>query len=162
MQPVLAAVLENMAELLKRSTPPPRSRIDGKGVDNDGNGIPDAISFPQANGLTTQFWPFVDDPAIDTFLDEQIPTNVPGLTPRYLEVLTALDHEAGLVLPQTSCRLGGFRLSADARLLPFEDFFAHWKNKGDYQSCVEHTMNQLSQQRLYDRRLGQVPTAPPR
>jgi len=154
MQPVLAAMLENMAELLKYGTPPPRSRIDGQGVDNDGNGTPDAISFPQANGQATQFWPFVDDPAIDTFLDEQIPTSVPGLTARYLEVLAALNHEAGLMLPQTSCRLGGFRLSADARLMPFEDFFAHWKSKGEYQACVEHTLNWLSQQRLYDRRLA--------
>ena len=161
MQPVMAAVIENMAELLKRGTAPPRSRIDGQGVDNDGNGIPDAISFPQANGQEAQFWPFVDDPAIDTFLDEQIPTSVPGLAARYLEVLTALNHEPALALPQTSCRLGGFRLSADARLLPFEDFYARWKNKGQYQSCVVNTMNVLSQQRLYDLRLGQVPAAPP-
>ncbi|HKQ74510.1 MAG TPA: hypothetical protein VJ810_12535 [Blastocatellia bacterium] len=155
MQPVMAAMIENMAELLKRGATPPRSRIDGRGVDTDGNGVPDAISFPQANGQSTQFWPFVDDPAIDTFIDEQIPTSVPGLAARYLEVLAVLNPEPALSLPQTSCRLGGFRLSVDARLSPFEDFFAHWRSIGNYRACGEHTMNQLSQQRLYDRRLGE-------
>ena len=115
----------------------------------------DAISFPQANGQSTQLWPFVDDPAIDSFLGEQIPTDVPGLTARYLEVLAALAPEPGLILPKTACRLGGFVLAADARLVPFEDFFAHWKNKGEYQACVVQTMYELSQQRLYDRRLGE-------
>jgi hypothetical protein len=155
MQPVTAAVIENMAELLKHGTPPPRSRLDGQGVDADGDGIPDAISFPQVGGQATQLWPFVDDPAIDTILSEQIPTSVPGLTARYLEVLSALDHEPALALPKTTCRLGGFILAADARLVPFDDFSAHWRNSGDHHSCVEHTINRLSQQRLYDRRLGQ-------
>jgi len=155
MKPVVAAIIENMAELLRHGTPPPASRIDGQGVDTDGNGIPDAISFPQAGGQSTQLWPYIDDPAIDTILSEQIPTNVPGLTPRYLEVLAALTHEPALGLPKTTCRTGGFILEADARLVPFADFSEHWRNPGEYQACVEHTMNRLSQQRLYDRRIGQ-------
>ena len=152
MQPVVAAVIENMAELLERHTAPPRSRIDGQGVDHNGDHIPDAIRFPQANGQSTELWPFVDDPAIDSFLGDQIPTSVPGLTPRYLEVLAALHHEPGLVLPGTSCRLGGFVLGIDARLVPFVP--SPWR-RGEYHACVEHTINLLSQQRLYDRRLEQ-------
>lgn len=155
MKPVVAAIIENMTELLKHDTRPPASRIDGQGVDTDGNGTPDAISFPQAGGQSTQLWPFVDDPTIDTILSEQIPTSVPGLTTRYLEVLSALDHAPALALPKTTCRLGGFILEADARLVPFEDFSEHWRNRGKYRSCVEHTMNHLSQQRLYDRRLAE-------
>ena len=155
MQPMIAAVVENMAELLKRGTPPPLSRIDGQGVDHDGDGISDAISFAQASGQSTELWPLVDDPAIDTILSEQIPTGVPGLTPRYLEVLSALPHEPALALPKTECRLGGFVLGIDARLVPFEDFSAHWQSNGEYRACFEQTLNQLSQQRLYDRRIGQ-------
>jgi hypothetical protein len=150
----MAAVIENMADLLKAGKVPPRSRFDGQGVDNNNDGLPDAISFPQANGQSTQLWPFVDDPAIDTFLDEQIPTDVPGLTARYLEVLAALAPQPALALPRTACRFGGYVLSADARLVPFEDFFARWKNKGEYKSCIVQTMKNLSQQRLYDRRIG--------
>jgi hypothetical protein len=155
MQPVMASVIENMATLLSRGTRPPASRIDGQGVDTDGDHIVDAISFPQAGGASTQLRPFVDDPAIDTFLGEQIPTNIPGLTARYLEVLGALDHEPGLLLPKTSCRLGGFILAIDARLVPFEDFSERWRNRGAYRACVQHTINQLSQQRLYDRRIAE-------
>ena len=155
MKPVMAAVIDNMAAWLKYGTPPPRSRFDGTPVDNNNDGVVDAISFPQANGQSTQLWPFVDDPTIDTFLGDQIPTDVPGLTPRYLEVLAALAPEPGLMLPKTACRLGGFVLSSDARLVPFEDFFAHWKNKGEYQACIVRTMNELSQQRLYDPRLAE-------
>jgi hypothetical protein len=154
MKPVLAAVIENMADLLKSGKAPPRSRFDGQGVDNNNDGLPDAISFPQADGQSTQLWPFVDDPAIDTFLGEQIPTDIPNLTPRYLEVLAALAPQPALALPRTACRFGGYVLSADARLVPFEDFFAHWKNKGEYKSCIVQTMNDLSKQRLYDRRIG--------
>ena len=161
MKPVVAAVIENMTELLKHGTAPPQSRIDGQGIDHNGDNIPDAISFPQASGQSTELWPFVDDPAIDTFLGEQIPTSVPGLTARYLEVLAALHHEPGLVLPGTSCRLGGFVLGIDARLAPFEDFFEHWLNRGEYRACVEHTMNRLSQERLYDRRIGQQEMSEP-
>jgi len=154
MKPVLAAIIENMTELLKRGTRPPASRIDGEGIDTDGNGLPDAISFPQAGGQSSQLWPFVDDPAIDTILSEQIPTNIPGLTARYLEVLSALDHEPAIGLPRTTCRVGGYILEADSRLVPFDDFFSHWRNRGEYRSCVEHSMNRLAQQRLYDQRIG--------
>jgi len=155
MKPVVAAAIENMAELLKHGTPPPLSRIDGQGIDTDGDGSTDAISFPQANGQSTQLWPFADDPAIDTILSEQIPTSVPGLPARYLEVLAALRHEPALALPKTACRTGGFILEADARLVPFADFYEHWRSIGEYQSCIEQTINRLSQQRLYDRRIGQ-------
>jgi hypothetical protein len=154
MKPFMAAVIENMAAWLKYGTPPPPSRFDGTPVDNNNDGMVDAISFPQANGQSTQLWPFVDDPAIDTFLGEQIPTDIPNLTPRYLEVLAALKPEPALALPRTACRLGGFVLEADARLVPFADFFAHWKNKGEYKTCVVQTMNELARQRLYDHRLG--------
>jgi hypothetical protein len=157
MQPVVAAAIDNMTELLKRGTPPPPSRIDGQGVDNDADGAFDAIGFQQAGGQSTQLWPFVDDPAMDSFIGEQLPTTLPGLTARYLEVLDALDHGPAIVLPGTSCRLGGFELGIDARLLPFNDFFAHWQSIGAYRACVEDTMNQLSRQRLYDRRLGGIP-----
>lgn len=152
MKPVVAAVIENMTELLKNGTRPPASRIDGQGVDTDANGTPDAISFPQAGGQSTQLWPLIDDPTIDSILSEQIPTSVPGLTARYLEVTAALDHAPALALPKTTCRLGGFILEADARLVPFTDFFAHWQSIGDYRACLQHTMNQLAQQRLYDRK----------
>ena len=155
MQPLMSSVIENMAELLRRGTRPPTSHIDGEGVDTNGDGILDVISFPQAGGASTQLWPFVDNPAIDTFLGEQIPTNIPGLTARYLEVLGALDFEPGLLLPKTSCRLGGFILGIDARLVPFEDFSEHWRNSGQYGACVQDSINHLSQQRLYDRRIAE-------
>jgi hypothetical protein len=162
MKAVVAAIIENMARLLEHHTPPPQSRIDGRGADTNGDGMPDAISFPQAGGQSTQLWPFVDDPAIDTFLAEQISTsNDTALIARYLEVLTALDHEPGLVLPKTSCRLGGFLLGIDAHLVPFEDFSEHWRNRGEYRACVEHTMNRLSHERLYDRRIGQEEMSDP-
>jgi hypothetical protein len=77
---------------------------------------------------------------------------------QYLAVLDALDHGPAIVLPGTSCRLGGFELGIDARLLPFTDFFAHGQSIGDYRACVEETVNQLSRQRLYDRRLGDIPS----
>lgn len=154
MKPLVAAVIENMVRLLKYGDPPPRSRFDGRGVDNDNDGVIDAIAFPQAGGLSTQLWPFVDDPSIDIFLGEQIPTGLPGLTPRYLEVLAALSPEPALSLPRTACRLGGFVLAVDALLVPF-DFFAHWKNEGEYRSCVIRTMGELSHQRLYDHRIGE-------
>jgi hypothetical protein len=153
MQPVMAAVIENMAAFLKRGTRPPASRIDGRGVDTDADGLPDAISFPQAGGTSTQLWPFVDDTTIDTFLGEQIPTSIPGLTARYLEVLAALNHEPGLVLPKTTCRQGGFILGIDAGLVPFEDLSEHWRNGGEYRACVQHSINYLSQQSLYDQRM---------
>jgi hypothetical protein len=56
--------------------------------------------------------------------------------------------------------LGAF---ADARLTPFADMAAHWKNDGAYRACVARSVAGLIHDGLYDPRfLGDVlsPDAP--
>ena len=159
MTPFVAAAIDNLNEWLLRGTPPPRSWINGRALDQDHNGTPDRIEFTRANGTTTSVVPFVEDPAIDTFLSETYELSAaagfPGTVVRYAEVLAALDHVSGsLSLPYLRCRLGGYEFGSEAKLIPFDDLDQHWKNFGQYKSCIEKAINDLARQQLYDKQIG--------
>jgi hypothetical protein len=154
MAPVVAAVLDRAREWT-RGTPPPASRIEGIGIDQDGNGVADAIAFPDAGGGTSQLLPAVDDAAVDSYVGFQFDTAWdPVFVARYVEVLGALAHEPqALSLPGVTCRLGGFVIgeaSSDSQLVPFADMDAHWKSYGQYRRCVAGAVKELAKTGLYD------------
>jgi hypothetical protein len=155
MQPVAGAVIEAAVALLKRGVPPPRSRIDGVGVDTDAVPGPDAVGFAQASGPPTILVPSVYDPVLDVYDGYQDEFSVaggfPNAVPRYLEILGVLDHGPALSLPKVACRLGGFRVSemlSDCELIPF-DFAANWKNAGACTACVKKAVDALAAEGLY-------------
>jgi hypothetical protein len=154
--PVVAAAVDNMKAWITKGTPPPPSRINARAVDTDGDGQPDAITFTQAGGLTTELVPMGDDPTIDTILGERFPvSDDQALVERYLELLPILDHVAdGVRLPSIECRVGGYELAAETRLVPFDDLAARWANYGAYQRCVTQTIEQRSRDGLYDKQIG--------
>jgi hypothetical protein len=145
--------------IIEASTPPPPSRINGRGVDTNGDTAVDAIEFTQAGGATTRLTPFVQDPTIDTFLAEQFELSAaagfPVTTQRYAEILGVLEHVSGsLVLPYVQCRVGGYEFTDTAYLRPFADLQARWQHFGQYRTCVNNTMSTLEAKRLYDKQLG--------
>ena len=159
MAPLVASAIDNMDAWLGRSIPPPRSWINGVALDDDHNGIPDRIQFSRANGSVTSDFPFVEDPAIDAFLGDSFEFSAaggfPGTVARYSEVLTGLDHvSSSLSLPYLRCRLGGYQFAADATLLPSPDLDRRWKSFGQYKSSVEQAMNDLAQEGVYDKPIG--------
>jgi hypothetical protein len=152
--PVVAAAIDNLREWLAREVAPPPSRINGRALDLSGDGIADAIEFAQAGGAT-QWTPFVEDPAIDVFLGEQFELSAaagfPGTVRRYAEVLAALQHEGSLQLPYTTCRLGGYEIGINARLLPFDEANQRWRNSGAYRACLNHAVERLAADGVYDK-----------
>jgi hypothetical protein len=159
MAPVLAAAIDRMQEWIARGTPPPPSRVNGRGIDTNADGVEDAIEFAQAAGAITRAVPFVEDPSIDTILSERFEMSAAagqgGLVGRYAEVLGVLHHVPGsLKLPYNTCRLGGYELFAEARLVPFPDLAERWPNRGSYGACITKAMNRLAAEGLYDRHLG--------
>jgi len=157
--PVVAAAIDNLQTWITTGAQPPRSWINGRAVDETNDGTPDRIVFTRLNGTTTSFTPFIEEPALDVFVDEPIELSAAGgfggTVIRYAEVLAALDHvSGGLNPPYLTCRLGGYQFGADATLEPFGDFGQHWRNLGQYKSCIERSMNALASERLYDRALG--------
>jgi hypothetical protein len=154
MKPVAAAVIDRAVDWAAAGAPAPASRIEGSGLDLNGDAVPDAIAFPYANGGFTTAVPAVDDPVLDTYAGFTADTAFDIVTARYLEPLSAMAHEpAALSLPGVTCRVGGFLVSegfSDSTLLPFANMAAHWKNFGEYQACVARQLVALSQTGLYD------------
>ncbi len=161
MAPVVAAAIDNMNAWIATGTEPPPSRLAGRAVDTDGDGAVDAVEFDQTGGASTRRVPFVEDPAIDTFVGEQFELSVaggfPGTVARYAEVLAALDHEPdALRLPYVECRLGGYEFGplGDTRLAPFGDLRTRWPTFKSFRTSVKGAMSALAAERLYDERLG--------
>ena len=157
--PMVAAALDNLHAWVTRGVAPPRSRINGRAVDTDGDGEIDTIQFAQHGGFTTVYVPFGDDAANDMEMAETLPMSTPqgfgAYVSRYAETLMAMDHDSEEVsLPYNQCRVGAYALDADARLLPFTSLPAVWSDVGQYRACVLDTITQLSQQRLYDATLA--------
>lgn len=154
MQPVVAAVIDRAVDWAAGGTAAPPSRIEGRGLDLTGDGLPDALAFPYANGGFTTAVPAVDDSVLDTYAGFIADTAFDIVTPRYLEPLPAMLHEPGaLSLPGVTCRLGGFVISegfSDATLVPFANMAARWKSFGEYQACVAAQLIALSRTGLYD------------
>jgi len=159
MAPVVAAAIDNLRSWIADGAAPPRSRINGVAQDDNGDGIPDAIEFTQAGDARTRWTPFVEDASIDRFTGEQLELSaafgLPGTARRYAEVLAALDHEPGsLLLPNMSCRLGGYEVGIDARLLPFGDAEARFENPGQHRACLNDAVNRLAAEGVYDNHLA--------
>jgi hypothetical protein len=154
MTPVVAAVIDRAIAWAARGVPAPASRIEGTGIDLDGNGTPDGIAFPYANGGFTTALPAVDDSSLDVYNGFTAETAFDPVTARYLEVLGAMAHEpAAMSLPGVACRLGGFVVSetfSDSRLIPFADMSTRWRNYGDYQACMAQQARSLAATGLYD------------
>ncbi len=155
MAPVVAAALDGLLAWVMNGVAPPPSRIAGLPADTDGDGIPDAIRFPQQGGGTTSLFPYVEDPAIDVTFAQQFELSAAagGLVDRYARVLAEHQHVQGsLVLPYQSCRLGGYELGATATLVPFQDLRERWPGFGDYNSCLKQAVAELGESGLYDRK----------
>ena len=163
MAPVVAAVVDRAVAWASRGVPAPASRLEGRGVDLDGNGTPDGIAFPHANGGVTTSLPALDDSALDTYDGFPFDTAFHPVTGRYLEALDAMAHEpSALSLPGVACRLGGFVISeafSDSRLILFSDMQAHWKNYGRYLLCRAINAFRLAATGLYDVALAPDPHA---
>lgn len=159
MAPVVAAAIDNLRRWIAEGVPPPPSRINGTALDTDGNGIADAIEFSPQVGGPTRLFPFAEDAAIDRILAEQFELSAaggfPGTTRRYAEVLTVLDRVPdSILLPYVRCRLGGFELASDARLVPFADLAARWPGLEAYRACLADAIEKLEADGLYDKELG--------
>lgn len=156
--PLVAAVIDRVVEWAQKGTPAPPSRLEGTGTDVNGDGTPDALAFPYANGGFTTTLPTVDDSSLDEFRGFRADTAFDPVTARYLEMLATMPHEpAALSLPGVTCRLGGFVISetfSDTELLPFIDMSARWKSYGSYRACLAARVNELSATGLYDRSLA--------
>jgi hypothetical protein len=156
----MAAAIENMDAWLRFGTAPPPSHINGQALDENSDGLADRIAFTLANGGTTSVVPFVEDTTIDVFLGDVFELSAAagqGTTvQRYAEVLDALDHvNDSIALPYLTCRVGGYEFAAAAVLTPFPDLKQHFKNFGQYKSCMNHAIHDLSRTGLYDAKLGQ-------
>ena len=158
MKPVIAAVLDRAVDWATRGTPAPASRIEGSGLDLNGDSVPDALAFPYANGGFTTALPAVDDSSLDTYDGFTFDTAFDIVTPRYLEPLAAMTFEPlALSLPAETCRLGGFVISesfSDSTFVPFADMSSRWKSFGEYQMCLAGQLGALSGTGLYDRAYG--------
>ena len=154
MKPVIAAVLDRAVDWAARGTPAPASRIEGKGVDLDGDGLTDALAFPYANGGFTTAVPAVDDSTLDRYDGFTADTAFDIVTSRYLEPLAGMVYDpAALSLPFETCRLGGFVISeafSDSTFVPFTNMAERWKSFGDYRACLASQLTALSQTGLYD------------
>ena len=154
MKPVVAAVIDRAVDWAARGAAAPASRIEGSAVDFTGDGVPDAVSFPYANGGFTTAVPAVDDSSLDAYVGFTADTAFDPVTARYLQSQSSMAHEpSALSLPGVACRLGGFVISdmfSDATFVPFADMTAHWKSFGEYQACVAGQVIALSRTGLYD------------
>jgi hypothetical protein len=160
MAPVVAAVIDRVEAWTRHGTAPPASRIEGDGQDLSGDGVPDMLVFPYADGGTTTLIPHVDNQALDVYNGFQFDTTGTPIVARYLEPLADLPRGAALSLPGVSCRVGGFVISeqfSDSRLVPFADMTAYWKNFTRYRACVAREVSELARTGLYDWRLAPNP-----
>jgi len=153
-KPVVAAVIDATLAWLDYGVRPPTSRIEGTALDRDRDGVADAIAFALSGGGASQLVPVVDDPSIDV-VEGQIDTaDIRSAVVRYADVLAAMSREPeALALPGTTCRLGGFAISAalsDASLVPFPDLSERWRTVGQYQACLIRRAAELQRTNLYD------------
>jgi hypothetical protein len=154
--PYFSAAIRSMRELLAGDAEPPRSRIAGRIVDR-------GLVFDVTGGTTIEM-PVREDPAVDSVqvdamltlrhVDQGIDT---GATARWQAVTEALPHRnESIVGPSIACRIGGYRLRfLGAELTPFSpaELAALYGSFADYRACVQATVSQLEEERLYDPRV---------
>jgi hypothetical protein len=164
------ALFDALERWITRGTPPPASRFNGTPVDADGNGIIDALTFPQKSGPATSLFGFVDDPAEDTLSGPRTAMtaaqNAAGLA-RWLAAQRALaPNPDSIVLGETACRRGGFALVTPQPVgtwfTPYDEqtFLARWGSSAAHQTCRVLTVDALIDEDLYDPRVVTVDILP--
>lgn len=120
LKPLAGALLDALEAWITEGTPPPPSRFNGTRLDGNGDGIVEALTFPQAHGDTTSSFAFVDDPVQDILSgprSEITAAQNPLLLSRWLGAQDALlTSPDSIVLGETACRRGRFRLSGTSYL----------------------------------------------
>lgn len=170
LKPLMAALLDALKTWTTDGTPPPASVFNGIPVDADGNGVVEALAFPQAGGATTSRHGFVDDPASDV-LSGPLSTMTSAENAVALARWTAARRALGglpdsLVLPEVACRRGTFALvtpgPVGTAFTPYEEqeFLARWGSSAVHQSCRVMTVDRLAERGLYDPAVITIDIAP--
>lgn len=170
LKPLSGALLDALERWITEGTPPPPSRFNGARLDANGDGIVDALAFPQASGQTTSLFAFVDDPAQDVLSGPRSAMTAaqnPLPLSRWLGAQDALGvHPDSLVLAEAACRRGRFTLVTQGPVgtwfTPYgeQEFFTRWGSSAAYQSCRVSTADALIEEGLYDPTVVTIDIAP--
>jgi len=169
LEPVMAAVIDNMVAYLKTGKRMPPSLIDGTIV----AGSPPYVDYPQFSRLPgsppsklySQLVPFIDDPSLDSMVGlTQWSTATEAdwgwsLVDDINDLRSVMpNREQSLVLPLTACRQGGF-IDFYGYFLgfpgPFPDMKKIWGSLDNYEDCVQQTIASDVNLGVYDEEIGE-------
>ena len=164
------ALLDALERWITRGTPPPASRFNGVRLDANGDGVVEALTFPQASGPPTSLYGFVDDPAEDALTAPRTVMTVaanPLPVSRWLAAQDALAPTPdSVILAETACRRGGVTLVTPGPVgtwfRPYDEqtFHAKWGSTPAYQTCRVLNADALIADGLYDPRVVTVDIVP--
>jgi hypothetical protein len=167
---VSGALLDALHRWITRGIPPPPSRFNGTRLDANGDGVVEALTFPQASGPPTSLYGFVDDPAEDTLTAPRtLMTAAQNPVPlaRWLAVQDALaPYPDSVVLAETACRRGGVTLVTPGPVgtwfRPYDEqtFHAKWGSSAAHQTCRVLNADALIADGLHDPRVVTVDIVP--
>ena len=164
------ALLDALERWITKGTPPPASRFNGVRLDQNGDGIVDALTFPQASGPPTSLYGFVDNPAEDVLTAPRTLMTVaanPLPVSRWLAAQDALaPFPESVILAESACRRGGVTLVTPGPVgtwfRPYDEqtFHAKWGSTLAYQTCRVLNADALIADGLYDPRVVTIDIVP--